>query len=267
MSPSSVGNVQGSGKLKVGEHQRIRRDTEPPMGEVAAMMATYERPGLLEKTVRSFMATAPGVPLVVFDDGSLSSEKREELYLVEGLGATVVRLSHAGFISTWLEAFRWARAHLVGSGGVVALEDDLSFAKGWLDVLRWMHDGVARLEKLPGAMTCLRVHDTAQSAIVNLGGVQAYQSMGHSWQVNLLPWPVVMDEALQEAAAACARKDRHGLDVHFIGLMSHLRGRTSFMATRSWVAHEGLGKSVVKGQGYRPLEHRGYELVEELRRD
>ena len=253
--------------MKVGEHRRFERAGAGPMGEVRAMMATYERPGLLERTVRSFLATAPGVGMTVFDDGSSSPEKKAELELVEGMGAAVERLNHGGFVETWLRAFEWARGRLEGLGGVVALEDDVTFASGWLDVLRRMHDGAAWMGMRPGAMTCLRVHSVPQATVVDLGGVEAYQSMGHGWQVNLLPWRVVADGKVQQEAAAGSRAGRHGIDVQLIGLMSHRLGMTSFSSTRSWARHDGTGRSVVKGQGFGAFEHEGFELVEELRKE
>lgn len=251
--------------MRVGEHRKPAVAL-PPMGRVAALMSTYERTGMLERTVRSFLAATPGVPLTVFDDGSPSAAKRDELVRVEGFGVTVVRLGRGGFVSTWLEAFAWSRGVLEGFGGVVALEDDLSFAPGWLDVLRRMHDGAIGGGLMPGAMSCLRVHELPQGKVVELGGVEAYQSMGHSFQVNLFPMAVACDVDLLAESAGYAIRGRHGIDVHLVGLMSHRRGRTSFVSMRSWVAHEGFSDSVVASQGYRPLKIRGYELVEALRR-
>lgn len=257
--------------MKIEDHIRMR-EAEPKrkvrlLGNVAAMMITHERPGLLEATVRSFQAKTPGVSLTIIDDGSEAGVKKAELRRMEEWGVRVLRFPRAGFISTWQNGLEWARTTLKGVGGVVLLEDDLSFATGWLDVLVRMYEGAADLGYKPGAMSCLRVHDRPQSArTVNLRGIEAYQVMWHSFQVNLMPWEVVENKDLIDQAAAEARRGKHGIDVYLLGMISDRMGRTNFVSVESWVAHEGVGVSLVEGQGFRSLKHRGRELVGELRK-
>lgn len=257
--------------MKIDDHikakiDRPRRSTRP-LGTVEAMMITHERPGLLEATVRSFRAKTPDMPLTIFDDGSVSAEKRSELGRMAGLGANVLLFQKAGFVATWLRAFEWMRRAKSYLGGVILLEDDLSFATGWDDVLRRMYEGAADLGYVPGAMSCLRVHDVPQARVISLRGVAAYQSMGHSFQVNLMPWEVIESKDLIDQAAEETKRGKHGLDIYLLGGISDRMGRTNFMSTESWVAHEGINKSLVAGQGYRSLTHRGRGLVEELRRE
>ena len=250
----------------------IRQRAESPtrkareLGRIEAMMITHERPGLLAATVRSFQSRTMDASLTIFDDGSESKEKRSELDKVELSGVRVIRLPKAGFITTWMSAFEWARQTMKDVGGVVLLEDDLSFAFGWLDVLRKMYEGTVDLGWVPGAMSCLRVHEVPQAKVVNLRGIEAYQSMGHSFQVNLMPWEIILAKNMIEGAEKDARRGYHGLDVYLLGAISHQLGRINFMSVRSWVAHEGVDASVVEGQGYRSFRHRGYGLVNELRR-
>ena len=124
--------------MKVEDYLKSKVVVKPPyMGRVASMMVTYERPGLLTKTVASYMASHNDPPpLVVFDDGSTSDEKIRELAKVRNMGAIVMEMKHTGFIDTWEQAFEWAhRMFLNRAKGLVLLEDDITFAKGWLDVL------------------------------------------------------------------------------------------------------------------------------------
>lgn len=250
-------------KAKQDRHRRSLR----PLGAVEAMMITHERTGLLEATVRSFKAKTPDMPLTVFDDGSSSDEKRLELGRIVNLGVNVLLFPKAGFVATWLRAFEWMRRAKSYLGGVILLEDDLSFATGWDDVLRRMYEGAADLGYQSGAMSCLRVHDVPQARVLSLRGVDAYQSMGHSFQVNLMPWEVIENKAMIDQAAEETKRGKHGLDIYLLGAISDRMGRTNFMSTESWVAHEGINKSLVVGQGYRSLTHRGRGLVAELRRE
>ena len=152
-----------------------------------------------------------------------------------------------------------------GIGGLVLLEDDLSFASGWMGILERMYEGAADLGFMPGAMSCLRVHEMPQGKIINLRGVEAYQSMWHGFQVNLMPWEVIENEKLIQLAAEQTLRKKHGIDVYLLGGISDRMGRTNFISIESWVAHEGVGRSLVESQGYKSFQRRGYGLVEELR--
>jgi hypothetical protein len=176
-----------------------------------------------------------------------------------------MELKHTGFINTWKQAFGWAhRMFLHRVGGLVLLEDDLVFAKGWLDTLVKMHDGAIDAGHLPGAMSCLRVHNEPQNAVVSLNGVDAYQSMMHGFQVNLVPFEVILREDVFDESEKAARGGGHGIDVHWLGNLSHRLGRKNFVSMQSWVAHEGWNRSVVEGQGYGSFKHRGFNLVKGL---
>lgn len=258
--------------MKVEDYIRAKADRPKrkvrPLGHIEALMITHERPGLLTETVKSFQEKTSGVQLTVFDDGSESDAKKEELANLDGDSVIVFRFPKAGFIGTWMAALDVARMTFGDEpGGVILLEDDLSFASGWVEVLGRMYEGAADLGLMPGAMSCLRPHDRPQGAILDLGGVKAYQSMAHGFQVNLVPWEVIQNKELIEAAAEEARKGKHGLDVYLLGMISDRMGRTNFVSMESWVAHEGAGASLVEAQGYRSLKHRGIGLVDELRRD
>ena len=249
----------------------IRQKNQRPLrkaralGSVQALMLTHERTGLLSSTVKSYRQST-NVPLTVIDDGSSSENKRLELDRIEAEGTKVMRFPKGGFVNTWVRALEWARSSMQGIGGLVLLEDDLSFASGWMGILERMYEGTADLGYMPGAMSCLRVHEDPQSKTISLRGVEAYQSMWHSFQVNLMPWEVIANEGLIHKAAESALKGQHGIDVYLLGGISDRMGRTNFVSMESWVAHEGVGKSLVESQGYRALPYRGYGLVEELRR-
>lgn len=255
--------------MKIEDYLRSRVKVKLPyMGTVASVMVTYERPGLLTETVESYMASQEDPPpLVVFDDGSKSDAKRKELEWARTRNVIVMELDHHGFITTWKQAFRWAiRMFYHRAKGLILLEDDLSFAKGWVDVLVKMHDGAIDAGLVPGAMSCLRAHDEPQNAVVSLRGVEAYQSMMHGFQVNLVPIEVILRDDVFDESEKASRAGHHGIDVHWLGNMSHRLGRTNFVSMQSWVAHEGGSASVVEGQGYRSFKHRGFNLVNELER-
>lgn len=249
--------------IKWMRSQPIRKARE--LGNIEALMITHERPGMLKKTVLSFLDKTPGLKLTIFDDGSSTQAKLDELVEIETYGICVVRCPKSGFIGTWLKAFEWTREHKSGLGGVILLEDDLSFARGWNDVLVSMYEGAADLGFMPGAMSCLRVHDLPQNMmIVSLRGISAYQVMWQGFQVNLMPWEVIENRKLIDDAAQLAKNGKHGIDVYLLGMISDRMGRTNFVSMESWIAHEGLHASLVEAQGYRSLKHRGISLVKEL---
>jgi len=234
------------------------------LGNIRALMLTHERPGLLTETVNSFLSKTSGIPLTVFDDGSSSEDKEKELKAIQEQGIEVIRLPKMGFISAWEYVFSFVREKYPKNDCIV-LEDDLSFATGWLDALKNMYEGTADLGYMPGAMSCLRVHDRPQNAYtVVLRGIEAYQVMWHSFQVNLLPWEVIENADMIWKAAEEAKKGQHGLDVYLLGRISDNMGRMNFVSMESWVAHEGSGQSLVESQGFRSLQHRGRNLVPEL---
>lgn len=251
--------------MKVGEHERPEKKRVPELVRLMSLMVTYNRPGMLTETVRSYFASGDMPALVVFDDGSNVEGKDAELDAVSDMGVAVVRYPHCGFISTWRKIFDGYGRSKRSADGIILLEDDLRFAPGWLDILLRMYEGAADKGWKPGAMSCLMAHDVPQSAVVELRGVEAYQSMMHGFQVNLVPREAILRMDVFEEAERRSAKGRHGIDVHWLGLLSHMLGMVNFVSTRSWVSHEGAKSSVVAGQGYRSFESRGNNLVEFLK--
>jgi hypothetical protein len=253
--------------MKVGEHEKTDKPKPCMCDSPVAYMVTYERPGLLSLAVDSFLETTRGqVDLNVLDDGSMSADKSEELMRVARRGIYVRRLEHRGFARMWHAALMDARLERNGYDSIIMLEDDIIFARGWLEVLQAMQRGIGVLGHAQGLTTCFRPHESPQSALVDLGGVRAYQSMAHTWHVNMLPIEVlermdVFEEALAEVEKS---KSRHGLDVYYTGLLAHRLSRVSFISEQSWVAHTGTRRSIVKGQGYRECRHCGINPVTEL---
>ena len=148
--------------------------------------------------------------------------------------------------------------------GVVLLEDDLLFAHGWDNTMLKMAKGVEKLGLSPGSMTCFRCHEEPQAEIHDLCGVRGYQSMQHGFQVNMVPVGIFKHLHVFEEAAQNSEKGDHGIDIWFIGGMSHRLGLTSFMSEQSWVAHTGAGRSIAGGQGYVSFKGVGFELVHGL---
>jgi len=252
----------------VGKHERPQEQALVPKTIVRAVMLTYERPGLLTETLKSLKEASPNLKVVVYDDGSKSEEKLRELDAVERGGVHVNREPHRGLVRTWVKVFFDLAATIdvfyEAEDGVVLLEDDLKFAKGWDDVLLRMAQGVADIGLKPGAMTCFRCHERPQAPIVDLNGVRAYQSMQHGFQVNMVPIGVFDNLPVFEEAALNSDKGCHGIDIWFIGGLSHRLGLTSFMSEESWVAHTGAGRTIAGKQGYLPFNGEGYNLVESL---
>lgn len=252
----------------VGCHERPQYRTYVPTHIEQAMLLTHERTGMLTKTLASLRAASPLLRVIVYDDGSQSDEKQAELDAVEASGVTVHREPKRGLVRTWMKIFSDI-VEGVGSAydldaGIVLLEDDLLFAGGWDDVLLRMARGVHSLGLQPGAMSCFRCHYDIQSEIRDLGGIRAYQSMQHGFQVNLLPaWVFTQTDFLEEAVRN-SENGMHGIDIWFIGGLAHRLGLTSFVSEMSWVAHTGAGQSIAEESGYVPFEYEGYELVEGL---
>lgn len=253
--------------MKVGEHKK--EDSKPkgcPCDRPVAMMVTHERTGFLMATVTSFLLTAPDTHLYVFDDGSKSKEKEIELDMVKSMGIEVVRFPHRGFAETWLDAFRYAKENFVAYDSLVMLEDDIVFARGWLDVLTEMQQGIADLGFKQGFTSCLRPHLRAQSTVVNLGGVEAYQSMAHTWHVNMVPFDLLKRMDIIEKSVEEVNKSKagRGLDVYLVGNIAHRLKCVSFVAMQSWVGHMGFDSSLVAAQGFGSCKHPGVNLVDEL---
>lgn len=202
------------------------------------------------------------MPLVVVDDGSSSPEKEAELKGIGGM-AEVRRIPHGGFCRSWVSIFEWLKEEK-RADAYVLLEDDLVFAHGWLDVLMKMHRGLLDAGFVPGAMTCLRYHPEPQGQVFTFGDVQAYQSMYHGFQVNLVPREFVERTDLVLQAAGDVAPGRHGFDVNWMALLSHRLHAVHLICTRSWVRHIGVGVSMVTAQGFRTFNHPGYCLVPEL---
>jgi hypothetical protein len=183
------------------------------------------------------------------------------------MGVVVVRLPHAGFANTWMWALKFARRSLVGYDSVVMLEDDIVFAKGWLDILKRMQRAIPERGLKQGMTSCFRPHVELPSEPVDLDGVEAYSSMAHSFQVNMMPFEVlsrmdVIEESVEEANKS---KRGLGLDVYLVGNLSHRLHRTSFVSTASWVGHMGACCTVVGKQGWGACKHAGVNLVDELK--
>jgi len=252
----------------VGCHNKPQRGPLTPSRISHAVMLTYERAGLLTATLESLMRASPDLHVVVYDDGSETPEKLAELDTVEASGIHVNRLGHRGLVRTWMEIFIALSAGVntvyEEDAGIVLLEDDLLFASGWDQTMLRMAKGVERLGLKPGAMTCFRCHEEPQAKVYDLNGVQAYQSMQHGFQCNMVPAWVFDQAAFLEEAAQNSEKGDHGIDVWFIGGMAHRLGLTSFMSMESWVAHVGAGRSVAADQGYVSFKGVGYNLVHGL---
>jgi len=212
------------------------------------------------------MEVSPSLPIVVYDDGSQSPEKLEELNKLSGI-VKIERGEHLGLVRTWVKAFQDLRKMgLSKDDGVVLLEDDLLFAKGWDEVLLRMASGTADVGLSPGAMTCFRCHEHPQSGSFDLRGVEAYQSMQHGFQLNMVPASVFEQVEFFEEAARNSEAGRHGIDVWFIGGLSHRLGLTSMVSRDSMVAHIGAGNSIAGKQGFESFTGMGYNIPVDLLR-
>lgn len=253
----------------VGQHEKRVEKVNVPQEIVRAVMLTYERVGLLTATVESYKKTTD-IPLYIYDDGSATDEKMKELDVVEKMGCVVYREKHRGLVRTWRKIFYDFSAGIdlvyAADDGIVLLEDDIIFAKGWDKTLLKMAKGAKDIGLKPGAMTCFRCHKVPQAQIHNLNGVNAYQTMQHGFQINMVPMGVLNENKfLDEAVERSEEGDQGlGLDIWFIGGMADRLDLTSFMSEQSWVAHVGANKSVAEGQGYKSFKGVGYNLVDEL---
>ena len=251
----------------VGQHEKPKETILVPKKVALAVILTHERPGLLTRTLDSLRAASPDLHIIVYDDGSTSPEKAEEL---DNAGVHVNREPKRGLVRTWMKVFDDISCALdltvADDEGIVLLEDDLLFAPGWDKTLLTMAGGAADLGFKPGTMTCFRCHGEIQSEVRNLRGVEAYQTLGHGFQVNMVPAGVFRHLEVFEEAAKASEAGRHGLDVHLIGALSHRLGLTSFMSMESWVAHMGANNSIAADFGYVSYQGFGEGLRPELRR-
>lgn len=250
--------------MKVGEHppkEKLRVPVCPCELPVAAML-TYERPGMLSSTVASYIKTS-SLPLTVYDDGSKSQEKQEELLRIARLGVQVVRMPHRGFAESWKHILSDMRNDKADS--VIMLEDDLTFAEGWTSVLQRMQRGISALGFAQGVTSCVTCHARPQNTVVDLEGIKAYQSMATSWQAVMLPLEALERWDVFEEALECVKNTERGLglDVYYVGLLAHRLRRLSFVSTQSWVRHDGV-ESVVEKQGFGCFKGPGINLVSEL---
>ena len=251
--------------MKVGEHEKRQGAKASPCENPVALMITHDRPGLLLATVGSFWKTTSCVPLNIFDDGSTHRDKAAELELVRGTGAVIHKLPAMGFARVWQHAFLFAKEHLRAFDSVIMLEDDIVFAKGWLETLQAMQKGIVGLGLGQGMTSCFRPHEEPQNPVVELCGIEAYQSMAHTFHVNMMPMDVLRDFSVVEESVSEVINTRRGLglDVYLVGNLAHRLNRQSFVAMQSWAAHLGL-ESIVEGQGFGKCGHPGFNLVAEL---
>lgn len=249
--------------MKVGEHKRLVPEKMPVPGSFMAAMLTHERPGMLTRTVHSYLSKTD-IPLVVFDDGSGSQEKCDELSDI-GKEVEVVLLRHGGFCQSWLYILKWMR-QCRKEDAFVLLEDDLLFAEGWMDVMKTMQRGLIDLYFRPGALTCLCYQEEPQGQLFEFGEVKAYQNTFHGFQANLVSRELVEREDIINQAAEEVRSGpgRFGFDKHWMQGIMHRLHAINLTCTRSWVRHIGASSSLVAKQGYQSFDHPGYHLVPEL---
>lgn len=257
--------------MKVEDYIKNRQSEVVPRCECKkpiALMLTYNRPGLLIGSVNSFFNTTQGIPLYIFDDGSDDPNKSVEFScLVKRENVEVRIMPHRGFARSWLEILRLVKGGLGDYDSVITLEDDIIFASGWLDVLQKMQSGMADLGYAQGMTTCFRPHRNLQSSLVDLRGVKAYQSMAHTFHVNLFPMALldrfdILEESVEESLKS---KSKHGIDVYWVGNISHRLGRVNFISEQSWIAHVGFS-SMVKKEGFTACMHGGINPVKEIER-
>lgn len=247
----------------IGSHDRREDTVFVPSKISRVIVLTHERSGLLSHTISSLSITS-SYEVCVFDDGSSTDEKMKELERV-GDKVVVRRLPKQGLVRSWREVFRGLGGELRAGilkpdDGIVLVEDDLLFEKGWDSVLLDMAGGCADIGFKPGAMTCFRCHSDPQSKIRDLRGVSAYQSMCHGFQINMVPAFIFGRDDFLDEAVKKSESGGHGLDVWFVGGLSDSLGLVNFMSERSYVAHIGAGRSVAESFGYVPFSGVGYGL-------
>lgn len=207
-------------------------------------MLTYERPGMLTSTVASFMDATPGAVLNVFDDGSESTLKADELAAVEKTGTVVHRMTHGGVGPGWQRTIEAAR-DAEGCDCVVLMEDDLRFSVSWLDVLARMYTAAG--DKV-GFVSCFRAHSEVKGSLVELDGVEAFYVPFNTFQVNLASQEFLKELDLKTASDA-AERERTGIDYHLFPQAKRL-GRKCIVSARSYVAHIGARDSGARKAGY-----------------
>lgn len=209
-------------------------------------MLTYERPGMLTSTVASFMDATPGAVLNVFDDGSESPMKADELAALEKAGVVVHRMKHGGIGPAWKKTIETAR-DAKECDCAVLMEDDLQFSVSWLDVMARMY---AAIGGSVGFVSCFRPYDEElRGETVLLDGVEAFYADFNTFQVNLAPKELLWELDLA-AAAEEAERERTGVDSYLFPQAARL-GRVCAISVRSYVAHRGHRDSGAKKAGYK----------------
>jgi hypothetical protein len=198
---------------------------------------------------------------VVFDDGSESAAKDEELEDVASLGAEVVRARREGFGRSWIRMAELAASRARGKDSVVVLEDDVVLSSAWLDVLAHMFVG-ASARCRPGLMSCFRHWTGEWGERTVLDGVEAVASRFNTTQANIMPVEVMMETGAFERADGKVGP-AGGFDVR-LGEELGRMGLRHFATVRSYAMHGGAGRSVVAGQGLPSFPLRGVNVVSEL---
>jgi hypothetical protein len=250
--------------MKVGDYIRVKERAEfervpaKHLIKPLFLMSTYERPGLLSKTVESFLERenlTPRAAINVFDDGSKSKDKATELDYVEQLGVTLHRWGHKGILGMWMEALSFARRQS-GYDCVVLMEDDISFSGVWLDVL------ASLMSENLGMASCFRFHtDVVQSEVVNR--IEVFRVKWCSFQATLMPMSLVQQSEIFKRAALKSERSHTGMDVGLSEVVTEM-GRPMYVTARSYVIHTGYKDSIARRHGYRCLPVRGVNLVYEL---
>jgi len=207
-------------------------------------MLTYERPGMLKATVESFTDATPGAVLHVFDDGSNSAKKVDELVELEKTGVVVHRMTHGGVGPGWQRTIEVAM-NAEGCDCVVLMEDDLRFSVSWLDVMARMYAAVG---DRVGFVSCFRAHSEVKGSLVELDGVEAFYVPFNTFQVNLASREFLKELDLKSASDD-AESQRTGIDYHLFPQAKRL-GRKCVVSARSYVAHMGARDSGARKAGY-----------------
>lgn len=216
------------------------------------LMSTYERVGLLSKTIKSFLKYDKSVVHII-DDGSEMEGKTAELDYVESLGMNIHRLKHRGIAGMWQYAINFAREQ-TGYDCVVIMEDDILFSSAWLDVL------ASLMGNNLGMASCFRFHtDIPTTEIVNR--IEVLRVKRCSFQATLVPMDVIRQSL--EDAVLISERDKVGFDVGLSEMIAK-SGREMFVTARSYVSHVGYNNSIAGKHGYKYLPIRGVNLIYEL---
>lgn len=228
----------------VGNHPKRVQNIAPRISKIGLVaVLTYERPGLLTQTIESLLKTGT-FNIRIYDDRSQSPEKRDELLsLQDRYGFSIYYLPFHSPGESWLEAIKLINSDDIPQrDGVVLVEDDLLFRKDWDKTLLSMADGAYFQGFNVGMCSVFRHNPTTPSAPVTLNGIEAYRSVFHTFQCNLIHVDVLKKIDLLYLGKELG-KSQHGVDTHLVGWLSH-NGYTNFICAESWVAHMGVGESI-----------------------